>query len=217
MRPVTVTVGPLATADADGVAASQSVSGAAAVTLDGALVTSGVAIMDLPRRIIITSAGDDTGITFTITGTTFAGSVTTDVVTGANNAAASSVVDFKTVTRIVTSGSTAADITVGTNGVAGTEWVRFDPWAPPEVSIQANVTGTVNYTLQQTLDDPNSPTDSVAVRSVVWVSSNDTAVVAATATQQSNYAFTPIYARVLLNSGTGSVTTRFVQSGAAAL
>jgi hypothetical protein len=47
---------------------------------------------------------------------------------------------------------------------------------------------------------------------VVWVSSSDTAVVGATANQQSNFMFCPIYARILINSGTGSVAATFLQS-----
>jgi hypothetical protein len=46
----------------------------------------------------------------------------------------------------------------------------------------------------------------------VWINSSDAAVVAANSSQQSNFLFTPRYARVLINSGTGTVTATFVQS-----
>jgi hypothetical protein len=97
-------------------------------------------------------------------------------------------------------------------GVKYSDWVRFDDYAPSNISIQCTVTGTVNYTVQTTLDDPNSPTNPVATGSVTWVDSSDTAVVGATATKQSNFLFAPTYARVKLNSGTGSVTATFLQS-----
>lgn len=96
-------------------------------------------------------------------------------------------------------------------GAKYSDWVRFDEYAPSNISIQCNVTGTVNYTVQSTLDDPNSPTNPVAVANVTWVNSSDSNVVSATATKQSNFLFAPIFARVLLSSGTGSVTTTFVQ------
>jgi hypothetical protein len=48
---------------------------------------------------------------------------------------------------------------------------------------------------------------------VVWVNSSDSAVVGATANQQSNFLFCPVYARILINSSTGgSVATTFLQS-----
>ena len=91
-------------------------------------------------------------------------------------------------------------------------WVRFDDFAPSNISIQCNVTGVVNYTVQSTLDDPNDPINPVAVNSMTWVNSSDTAVVGAIATQQSYFLFAPKYARILLSSGAGSVKATFLQS-----
>ena len=78
--------------------------------------------------------------------------------------------------------------------------------------IQCDVTGTVNYTVQSTLDDPNDPFNPVTAENVVWVSSSDVAVVGANSTQQSNFLFTPKYAKILINSGSGTVTATFLQS-----
>lgn len=211
MRPITVTVGPLATAVANNIALSQTPT--TTFTLNGSLVVSGVAVLDVARRVLFTPAGNESANTFTVVGTDAAGNTITDVVAGGNATATYSALDFKTVTSITLKNGAAGAITVGTNGVASSPWVRLDNWAFPQISIQCNVTGTVNYTVQQTLDDPNSPTDPVAPYLVTWVNSSDTAVVGATSTVQSNYAFVPIFARVLLNSGTGSVTARFVQAG----
>ena len=216
MRPIQVTVGPLASASANAIALSQSVSGASAVVLNGALVTGGVATLDKPRRVLITSSASDAGITFTVVGTTFADSPATEVLTGGAVTAAS-VTDFKTITSITTSGSTAGTITVGTNGVAGSSWVTLDPWAQGNIAIQTVASGTVNYTVQQTLDDPNSPWNPVSVPSVTWVNCGDTSLVAATATQQSTYIVAPAFTRVLLNSGTGTVVLTLSQMGEATL
>ena len=100
-----------------------------------------------------------------------------------------------------------------TSGVQYSPLVRLDNWAFGQVGVQLSVSGTVNYTLQQTMDDPNSPTDPVAQASMNWVNCADTAVVGATATKQTNYQFAPIFCRVALNSGNGSVTATFVQVG----
>ncbi len=107
-------------------------------------------------------------------------------------------------------------VSVGPNAAAFpayTDVVRFDDFAPGLISVQCTVLGTVNYTLQSTLDDPNSPTNPVAVGSMTWVDSSDTNVVGATVTRQSNFTFSPAYVRVKLNSGSGSVTTTFIQFG----
>ena len=88
----------------------------------------------------------------------------------------------------------------------------FRSFAPSNISIQCTVSGTVNYTVQSTLDDPNDPFSSVSAVNITWVDTSDTAVVAASTTQQSNFLFAPKFARVLINSGTGTVKATFLQS-----
>lgn len=106
-------------------------------------------------------------------------------------------------------------MTVGPNAAGGatSNIVRTDDWAPSLISIQCNVTGTVNYTVQSSLDDPNDPTSPVALGSMTWVSSSDTAAVGATGTIQTNFNFAPKFIRILLNSGSGSVAATMLQSG----
>lgn len=212
MQPITVTVGPLDAADDNGIAISQTTLGPANLTLNGALVTGGVAILDAPRRVIITSAGNDSGITFTVTGTTYGGHTVSEIVNGASGGAATTTVDFATVTRIRASGATSiSGVIAGTNGVAGSRWVRLDGWAFPQTAIQCNASGTVNYTVQVCLDDPNSPTDPVSIPNMTWLNTNDSDAVSAIGDVYSNFDWTPTWARILLNSGNGSVTGTFAQ------
>lgn len=104
--------------------------------------------------------------------------------------------------------------TVGPNASAGdAAMVRLDEWAPGQVGLQVDVSGTVNYTVQSSMDDPNSPTNPVDVGSMTWVNSTDTNVVAATTAQQSNFMFAPLWVRIVMNSGTGTVTMTVVQYG----
>ena len=212
MQPITVTAGPLAAASANAICLSQTPAGAGALTLNGALVSGGVAVMDAPRRVLITAAANESAKTFTIVGTNASGARVTEVITGPNATTAQSVLDYKTVISITISAAAAGAITVGTSGVGGSKWVRFDNWAPSLISLQANVTGTVNYTILTTLNDPEDPVYPVPAASVQWVASSDANVVSATTTQQSNFLFCPIYARVQINSGTGTVVATFVQS-----
>jgi hypothetical protein len=212
MRPIVVTVGPLAAASANAICLSQTPT-AGALTINGASASGGVATLDQPRRVLITASGNESAKTFVITGTNLTNQVISESITGPNATTAQSVLDYKTVTSITISANAAAALTVGTSSVASSAWVRFDDWAPSDISIQCSVSGTVNYTVQQTLDDPNSPTSPVSLASVTWINSPDNNLIAATSSIQSNYAFMPIYARIVLNSGTGSVTGNFVQNG----
>lgn len=212
MQPITVTVGPLAAADDNGIAESQTTAGAADLTLDGALVTDGVAYLDTPRQVIVTSGGNDTNVTFTIYGTTYGGQSVSESITGASGGASATQTDFATVTRVHASAATSVSgVIVGTNAKAGSRWVRMDSWAFPQTAIQCDVSGTVNYTIQVTMDDPNSPTNPVAISAVKWLNTNDPDAVTATGNIFSNFEWTPTWTRILLNSGTGTVTGTFAQ------
>ena len=72
-------------------------------------------------------------------------------------------------------------------GVQYSPLVRLDEWAPGQVGVQLTASGTVNYTLQQSMDDPNSPTNPVAQASMTWVNCADTSAVGASSTVQTNY------------------------------
>ena len=211
MQAVQVVAGGLAAADDNGIHLSSTPS-AGAVSLDGALVTGGVAYLGDARRVLVTTAGNETGKTMTITGTDANGNIQTDTVSLPNTSTVYTSLDFLTVTGITISSNAAAAIIIGTNGIGGSRWVRLNDFAPSNISIQCDVSGTVNFTVQSTLDDPNDPFSPTPAEDVVWVDSSDLAVVAANSTQQSNFLFTPKYAKILINSGSGTVTATFLQS-----
>lgn len=106
-------------------------------------------------------------------------------------------------------------VSVGPSAQAATRssWVRLDDYAPGQVGIQVNVSGTVNATVQSTMDDPNDPTNPVAAGSVNWVSSADANAVGLTGNIQTNFQFAPKYVSILLNSGSGTVTMTVMQAG----
>lgn len=212
MQPIVVTVGPLAGAAANNIALSQTPA-KGALTLNGSLVTGGVAIPDKPRQVLITTTADETAHTFTISGTDWAKSPVSEAVTGVNNSTVATVLSYATVTSIVISANATGALTVGTNGVASSPWVRFDGFANPSVAKQSVVSGTVNYTVQYSMDDPNSAGSPVSPNAVTWFNDMATEFVGATASQFDLWAFVPIWARVVLNSGTGSVVTTFQQTG----
>jgi len=173
----------------------------------------GTATLDTGRRVIVTSAGNDSAITFAISGTDVTGNPISETLTGANATAAQSALDYATITSIKPSAAVASTVTIGTNGVAS-RWVRLDDYASAaQVAIQATVSGTANYTIQQTLDDPAWLFSGITPATMTWVNHPDSGVVAASATAQANYAYPPLFARVVLNSGSGSVTATFRQTG----
>jgi len=213
MRPITVTVGSLAAASANNIALTQTPT--SSFTINGALASGGVATLDTPRRILFTPTGNEAANTFTITGTAANGSPLTEALAGANATSFYSNLDFATVTSITLKNSAAAAITVGTNNIASSPWVRFDEFSLSQTAIQCTVSGTVTYTIQQTLQDPNSPTNPVNSYSVTWLNSSDSAAVNATTSVQSSYQYSPVFAKVTVTSGTGSVTAIFTQFGVA--
>jgi hypothetical protein len=146
----------LALADAadNNIAASQS-PGAGAITLNG---TVGTGTLTTARRVIVTSGGNDTAITFTVIGTNRNGNAQSETITGASGAAASTTQDFLTVTSVTHTGSVAGTVKVGTNGVASSQWCSINYHTTPvNIGVGVVVSGTVNFTVEVTYDNPNSP------------------------------------------------------------
>lgn len=75
---------------------------------------------------------------------------------------------------------------------------------PFNVGFGVVVTGTVNYTVQHTFDDPG-------VGFTTWFS--HPTVAGQTANADGNYAFPVTGIKVLVNSGSGTATMNLVQSG----
>lgn len=214
MRPISVTVGPLAAANTAIIAPVQSVSPALPLTLS---TNPPPYVLDKPRRVLLTFGNEAVNRTILLSGTNWSGAPISETLTVASGAASTvaSVLDYATVISAVpgaSGGNWSANVSLGTNGVASSPWVNFDQWAFPQVAIQCTVSGTVNYTLQQTMDDPNALITPVTPALMTWLNSSDPNVVNAANSQQSNYGYAPVWARVVLNSGTGSVTTTFWQA-----
>jgi len=88
----------------------------------------------------------------------------------------------------------------------------MDEYAPGPISIQCVVSGTITYTIQQSNDDPNSPTNPVALGSMTWSSTADTNGVNATTSIMSYFQYGPLWIRINATAGTGTVTATIVQS-----
>lgn len=109
-----------ATLDADGISVSQAVSGAGNLTITGALATAGVATMDVPRCVTITSdSGTDITQTATFTGKDTYGVATVETITVIGATTVSGLKAFKSVSRVAMSASTVGSVTAGSGDKFG--------------------------------------------------------------------------------------------------
>lgn len=212
MQPVRVTVS-LASAVADGIAQSQTPVVGGNLTLNGSLVSGGVATLTavgIGRQVIITSGGNDTSRTFTIYGISPEGNAISEALAGASGAAAASNAMYSSVSRVTVDAATASTVTVGTNGVGASAMYAPDPYmAPFSIGIGCVVVGTVNYTVQHTFNDVYSFA-TYAPASYTWFSNSGLS--AKTSSADGNYAAPVAGIRLLLSSGNGSVAMTLIQA-----
>lgn len=194
----------LADVDDDGVFQNQTLGGAGSFTLNGAGVASGEWVTpDLfAKQIGFASTGNISGVTFTVSGyqdknKTIALS---EQLAGPNNNTVETSNYFYSIQSITANGA------VGTNTKAGPVDEAISQIIPikrtnsdkaeRQVGLTFIATGTIDYTVQQTNDDIQSLTD----RTFNWQNSDDTNVVGATASKNSNYIAVPQAMRVKINS-----------------
>jgi len=115
-----------AVSDDNGISTDATLSEAGNLSINGALASGGSVTFDQPRNVIITSAGDDSGDTFTVTGTDETGSAQTEAITGADTGVATGTKFFATVTQIAASGAVGTNTSVGNAaGTTGGQAVVF--------------------------------------------------------------------------------------------
>ena len=223
MRSVIISCGPYATPSATNIRTATSVA-TGTVTLNGSLYSSatGIATLDQPRRVLFTSSGNDTGITFTVYGTDWNDMPVSEVVTGANATTTYTVYDFKTVTSVVASGASAGTVSIGTNAIASSRPVFLDLYADSSTYIQTDTNGSsaITYTIQISGDNPNNAQIGIGTDGYVnarWINSGTAALVNATSAQNANQAGVPTMIRCYIsNAGSNtsaSVHVNFNQSG----
>ena len=218
----TVFTKQLGAASDNSISASQT-PGSSTLLINGSAATAGVATIDtataansaIGRRVLITSGGDDHLITWAVVGTNNAGATISDTILGTNATTSYSNLDFVTVTKITPSGAVASTVKVGTNGVGSSPWqtMNWQNSAPMNITALVElVSGSANYTVEYTLDDPNNLTAGV-VFPLNLSDLSPTALVTASATKDGLFNFPLIALRLTINSGTGALRARVVQSG----
>ena len=97
-------------------------------------------------------------------------------------------------------------IIVSQTGAGTSVALPLDIHGRPEISLQVNVTGTVTWTVEQTLDDP-------ADAGAVWFVHPDVNMVSQTVSRQGNYAYVQRAVRLNVSAGTGTAKLIIIQSG----
>lgn len=181
------------------------------------IVFPGTAILDtatatnsaIGRRVVVAYTGTDCN--WAVTGTNGSNNIITDTIVGASGAGQSNL-DFVTVTSMVPTGSVTG-ATAGTNGVGSSPWITLnaDVTSTMNVSFAVElVSGAVNYTVQGTYDDPNN----LLAGATYPLAFPHPQVAGASSSQDGVFADVSIAAmNVLINSGTGQLRVRVLQSG----
>jgi hypothetical protein len=215
MRPITVTTGAYA-------AGSTTVLAAAQAPVIGTALTLASTTLATPRRLLVTAGADAvTTRTMTLVGTGWDGSSISEVLAIPTGAGATvSSLDYKVLTSATPTGTGwSANVSLGTSAtgvntpMGSSSWVRLDDYGFAPVSLDLDVTGTVNVTVESSGDDPNlvAPQTPVAVGSMVWdVHPN---LAAWTTSTHDQYTTAPRWVRLTQNSGAGSAKLIVTQLG----
>ena len=209
MRPISFTTTALASASTAYIASSQTPLAAGNLTLTPAAATL-VSETTVPRYglfISINCAGADAGRTFTVTGTKPGGAAQTEVLNGSNTSQTLSTKYWETVTQIAVDAATAGAVTAGIRQTGATDWMPLDIYTPnAQTAIQVDVTGTINYSVVYTIEDPfdTSITQIAIAHPVAALTTGSTDV-----SGQTTVIMRAV--RLLINSGSGTAKMTIVQ------
>jgi len=212
---------PVLTNDPNGAFEDQTTSGAADLTLDGDLVSGGVATAAAAQIFVIEGSGDNTGIDFTVTGTDPNGQTHSQTIDGVNNAKAKTTVFFATVTGVSTDGAITGNVEGGweaADGMVTAAYVVNWRQSPFNMDFIFELTaGTMTLSAQYTADAPDPTLKNGAAYTNTY--SDDAnwrdvdGLADVIADDQSNLAFPVMAVRWIqtIGSATGTATVTNIQ------
>ena len=215
--PIIVTLGPLATADADFFVLSATPVSGTALTLAATTVATA-------RRVLITHGNEASARTLRLTGTNADGNPIRETLTIPSGGAGTvqSTMDFLTISEAMPlGGGWTAAMTLGTNGVASTPWklVNAQHQAQESISWGVVVNGTVSYSIEYCYENPNDNQNQMggALGNYPTPPTPRTlATMSALAVNADASIAMPFQAwRAKLNSGTGSIVVTAIEGGMA--
>jgi len=202
--------------DANGLFEDQTRVGAGALTLNGVLVSSGVAYIygsanttAQGQKISVEGTGNNSGITLTLIGTDAGGAYQTETFTLANNGTATSTYYYRTISSATVSGTVTGNIEAGplaAQGGAIPEFYLDRQQLPGNTSLTCALVsaGTVTAQYSVTVRDPQSQVSYAG--GAVWQSVDG--LTAVTATTSSNLAYDAVATRIIF---TGAWTYTAIQ------
>lgn len=215
MRPQVRTTATLID-DANGLFEDQTRVGAGALTLNGVLVSGGIAYIYgsanttvQAQKISVEGTGNNSGITITLVGTDAGGAAQTETFTLANNGTATSTLYFRTISSATVSGSVTGNIEAGplsAQGGAIPEFYLDRQQLPGNTSLTAALVSAGSATAQYsvTVRDPQSATSYA--QDAVWQTVDGLSAVSATTS--SNLAYDAVATRLTF---TGAWTYTAIQ------
>ena len=214
MRPKLLLI-PVLTGDANGICVDQTTAGAADLSLNGALVTSGVATAAAAQIVAIEGTGNSAAVTFAITGTDADNKTVTESIAGPNNGTVKTTGYFLTVTGIAVSGAVDGNVEIG--------WLVADGMSTKTIplnylqngfaaTLDFNLTaGTMTVTVQYSVDDPQIAYTNSYQTDANW--QGTTGLTGITADAISNLAFPVMAVRLIqtIGSATGAAKHTVIQ------
>lgn len=153
--------------DADGIAVTQTATGAGSLTL----TATGGLTLDYGHQIGITNTGDNTSVSFVVTGTDPDGYSLTETVAGVSDAVAESTEYFKTVSSVTNSAAITGGAAVGTVDELVSKTIPINWRSDVAATVNVDVTAMINWTLEETFDDVQRPgqADQSAYQNSQWL------------------------------------------------
>lgn len=147
---------------ANNICASQAVAAAGNLTLNGTLVTGGVAAMDVPRTLqFVSSNAGDTSQTVTITGLDEYGATTVETITLNGTTSVKSAKALKSVSQLTASAALAGNITVGASNVLGLPIAIYKSAVQVLKESQDGATATAGTFVDAVVSTPSATTGDV--------------------------------------------------------
>ena len=209
MRLITQTLSGLVADDPNGVAISQTTGGAGDLTLDGVLAVSGVITLVAPQFLTLTSGGNLSASTVTISGLDETGLEIIETILGPNVATIQTLVAFQVINQISTDAAVGSAVEVGVVQSGATVPCSLDQYLEPfNVTLTITGTGTFDATVQYAFFD----IFTTARQDLIWVPHSDLTNV--TVNTGIGTLISPVTAvRMVLNSGSGSSRFDVQQAG----
>ena len=230
MRPLITKAGPYAAASATGIFSAATPTTGTALTL----VTKTVDTVQ--RRLLVTPVSQTNPGTLLVTGlNAFSDTISETIsVPASSSSTILSVLDYKSLISIVPAGGPwTANISIGTSAstTAGSSpWLRLDNYGLSQTKIQIVVSGTINWTVEGSDDDPNvqvpagmnATTQLIAPSAMTWTAPDSTNLSSKAANAIYELGASsgvtggvPLWLRLTANSytGAGQAIMTVVQSG----